>query len=194
MRPYFKQSIDLTFWLQSLGDWLDPVMHFFTFLGNEEFYLFVMPVFLWVLDYRLGFKLGVMLLLTSGINDLAKMIFRLPRPYWVDPSAGKVAAAPAGGYGLPSGHSQTSLSIFGLLAVEFKKRWVTIVGDLRRLHDRPLAHLPGRAFLFRCAGRLGAGRDRAVRLRQAGPGSQPLVQRKNHLAPRSGRCLPIRWG
>ena len=127
LETIFQQSIDLTFWLQSLGDWLDPVMHFFTFLGNEEFYLFVMPVFLWVLDYQLGFKLGVMLLLTSGINDLGKMIFRLPRPYWVDPRAGKVAAAPAGGYGLPSGHSQTPLSIFGLLATEFKKRWLTVV-------------------------------------------------------------------
>jgi len=127
LETIFQQSIDLTFWLQSLGAWLAPVMHFFTFLGNEEFYLFVMPVFLWVIDYRLGFKLGVMLLVTSGINDLVKMIFRLPRPYWVDPRAGKVAAAPAGGYGLPSGHSQTSLSIFGLLATEFKKRWLTIV-------------------------------------------------------------------
>jgi len=127
LETIFQQSIDLTFWLQSLGEWLDPVMHFFTFLGNEEFYLFVMPVFLWVLDYRLGFKLGVMLLVTTGINDLAKMIFRMPRPYWVDPRAGKVAAAPAGGFGLPSGHSQTPLSIFGLLAVEFKKRWVTIL-------------------------------------------------------------------
>lgn len=121
----FQLSIDLTFWLQSLGGWLNPVMQFFTFLGNEEFYIFVMPVFIWVLDYTLGFKLGVMLLLTSGVNDLAKLSFRLPRPYWVNPEAARFSS-PAGGYGLPSGHSQTSLSIFGLLAVEFKKRWLTV--------------------------------------------------------------------
>ena len=120
----FQLSIDLTFWLQSLGEWLNPVMQFFTFLGNEEFYLFVMPVFIWLLDYTLGFKLGVMLLLTSGVNDLAKLTFRLPRPYWVNPDAARFSS-PAGGYGLPSGHSQTSLSIFGLLAAEFKKRWLT---------------------------------------------------------------------
>ena len=122
----FQQSISLTMWLQSLGDWLDPVMHFFTFLGNEEFYLFVMPVFLWVIDYRLGFRLGVMLLLTTGINDLGKLTFRMPRPYWVSPEVGNVSS-PAGGYGLPSGHSQTPISVFGLLAAHFRKGWLTAV-------------------------------------------------------------------
>ncbi|MBN2044571.1 MAG: phosphatase PAP2 family protein [Anaerolineales bacterium] len=125
LETIFQQSINLTIWLQGLGDWLDPVMQFFTLLGNEEFYLFVMPVFIWVLDYQLGFKLGVMLLLTTGINDLAKLTFRMPRPYWVDPAAARFSS-PAGGYGLPSGHSQTPISIFGLLAAEFNKRWLTI--------------------------------------------------------------------
>jgi membrane-associated phospholipid phosphatase len=119
-------SLQLTFWLQGLGSWLAPVMQFFTFLGNEEFYLFVLPVFVWAIDYRLGFRVGVMLLLTTGINDLAKMSFRQPRPYWVNPKAAGFAE-PAGGFGLPSGHAQTSLSIFGLLAYEVKKRWLTIV-------------------------------------------------------------------
>lgn len=119
-------SLQLTFWLQGLGSWLAPVMQFFTFLGNEEFYLFVLPVFVWAIDYRLGFRIGVMLLLTAGFNDLAKMSFRQPRPYWVDPEAAGFAE-PAAGYGLPSGHAQFSLAIFGLLAYEVKKRWLTIV-------------------------------------------------------------------
>jgi membrane-associated phospholipid phosphatase len=122
----FEQSVELTFWLQSLGDWLHPVMEFFTFLGNEEFYLLLMPVFIWVIDFRLGYKIGVMLLVTTGINDLAKLIFGMPRPYWVDPKVCSVSS-PAGGFGLPSGHSQTSLSVFGLLAYELRKRWLTIV-------------------------------------------------------------------
>ena len=118
-------SVQLTFWLQGLGSWLAPVMQFFTFLGNEEFYLFVLPVFVWAIDYGLGFRIGVMLLLTAGFNDLAKISFRQPRPYWVDPEVAGFSE-PAGGYGLPSGHAQTSLSIFGLLAYEVKARWLTV--------------------------------------------------------------------
>jgi membrane-associated phospholipid phosphatase len=126
LETLYQSSIDLTLWLQSLGGWLTPVMQLFTFFGNEEFYLFVMPLFIWVIDYRLGFRLGVMLLLTSGINNLAKMLFRMPRPYWVEPSLGGITE-PAGGYGLPSGHAQNSLSIFGLLAAQVRRRWVTAV-------------------------------------------------------------------
>ncbi len=124
MEAIFEQSLELTLWLQSLAGWLDPVMEFFTFLSNEEFYLLVMPVVLWVFDYRLGFRMGVMLLLTSGLNPLLKMTFRQPRPYWVRPEAG-VVSSPASGYGIPSGHAQFSISVYGFFAVIFKKRWIT---------------------------------------------------------------------
>lgn len=119
-------SLEFTAWLQGLGAWLQPVMEFFTFLGTEDFYLLFMPIILWLFDYYLAFRVGVMLLLTAGINDLAKMIFRQPRPYWLNPEISK-ASSPSGGYGIPSGHSQTPLSVFGLLAVTFKKRWFTLV-------------------------------------------------------------------
>lgn len=125
LETIFQQSLELTAWLQGLGDWLYPVMHFFTFLGTENFYMLVLPVFLWAVDYALGYRLGVMLLLTSGINDLAKMVFRQPRPYWVKPDALKFND-PSAGFGIPSGHSQTPLSIFGLLAATYKKLWLTI--------------------------------------------------------------------
>ena len=157
----FEQSIELTFWLQSLGDWLHPVMEFFTFLGNEEFYLLLMPVFIWVIDFRLGYKIGVMLLVTTGINGLAKLTFRMPRPYWIDPKVGSVSS-PAGGFGLPSGHSQTPLSVFGLLCV------VRLVGYC--------VHLPGGTLLHRRPGRLGPWRDCPLRLHQAGRSSKGLVQ------------------
>lgn len=125
LETIFQQSLALTTWLQSLGDWLFPIMHFFTFLGTQDFYMLVLPVFIWAFDYPLGYRLGVMLLTTAGINDLAKMVFRQPRPYWIKPDALKINS-PAGGYGVPSGHSQTPLSVFGLLAVHYKKRWLTI--------------------------------------------------------------------
>jgi len=104
-------SIELTFWLQGLGDWLNPVMQFFTFLGNEEFYLFVLPVILWVVDYNMGARLGILLMLCTNLNEIVKMAVRQPRPYWVDPELASVAS-PSPGYGLPSGHTQNSLAVF----------------------------------------------------------------------------------
>jgi hypothetical protein len=53
-----------------------------------------------------------------------KLTFRLPRPYWVNPDVASIAT-PAAGYGLPSGHSQTPLSIFGLMATTIKNVWFT---------------------------------------------------------------------
>lgn len=122
----FELSIHLTFWLQGLGGWLKPVMQFFTFLGNEQFYLFVMPILAWLIDYNLGARIGMMLLLTTDLNETLKLVFRMPRPYWVNPEIAGVASR-ATGYGMPSGHSQTSFSVFGLVAATFKKGWVTTV-------------------------------------------------------------------
>lgn len=119
-----QQSLEFTVWLQGLGSWLTPVMKFFTFLGTENFYLFVMPIVLWVFDYYLGFRVGIMLLLTAGINELTKLSLRRPRPYWIKPDV--LTTTPTGGYGLPSGHAQQSFSIYGLLAVILKKRWITL--------------------------------------------------------------------
>ena len=126
MDAIFSQSLELTYWLQGLGDWLKPVMEFFTFLGEERFYLMVMPVLIWLIDYQLGFRVGVMLLLTSGFNELFKMGFRQPRPYWLESKAG-IASSPPGGFGLPSGHSQTPMSVFGLLAATLKHGWFTAI-------------------------------------------------------------------
>jgi len=124
MDAIYSQSLELTYWLQSLGDWLKPVMEFFTFVGEEQFYLLISPILVWLIDYRLGFRVGVILLLTSGFNELLKLSFRQPRPYWLDPDAA-AASSPPVGYSLPSGHSQNSASIFGLLAVALKRKWFT---------------------------------------------------------------------
>jgi len=122
----FAQSIELSYWLQSLGDWLTPAMKFFTFLGEIQFYFLVMPVILWVIDYRLGFRVAVMLLLSGGINELFKLGFRIPRPFWLDPDVAKASSLPEG-FSLPSGHSQMPLSAYGLLATVIKRGWVTLV-------------------------------------------------------------------
>jgi hypothetical protein len=55
---------------------------------------------------------------------MAKLISHSPRPFWVDTRIHPFASG--GGFGLPSGHSQSAASIWGLLAVNAKQVWVKI--------------------------------------------------------------------
>lgn len=115
-------SIDIIVFLQTQLAWLTPVMRFFTFLGDEEFYLLIMPFLVWSMDYDLGLRLGVMLMLSGTINSYLKVGFHQPRPYWVSKKIQNLIS-PMGSFGLPSGHSQNAASVFGLLSASTGKKW-----------------------------------------------------------------------
>jgi len=119
-------SISIINFLQTQLAWLAPVMKFFTFLGNEEFYLLIMPLFVWSVDYTLGLRLGVLLMLSGSLNFFLKIGFHQPRPYWVS-SKIKDLTVPMGSFGLPSGHSQNAASVFGLMAASTKRKWLRVL-------------------------------------------------------------------
>jgi membrane-associated phospholipid phosphatase len=112
-------------WLQELGSWLTPVMKGITFLGDEQFYLLILPIFLWWIDIGLGLRIGLALLLSSGVNGALKLGFGLPRPYWV--SRGVQALGTGTTYGLPSGHSQNAVVLWGRLATIAKQTWLRVL-------------------------------------------------------------------
>lgn len=118
-------EIPFTLFLQSLGSWLEYPMQAFTFLGNELFFLLVMPAIYWAIDPQIGFRTGMMLILSGGINSFFKFLFHSPRPFWVDERV--TAYSSETGFGLPSGHSQNSAAIWGIIAASLKKKWATIV-------------------------------------------------------------------
>jgi len=119
----FQISISVIHFLQTQLSWLTPIMKFFTFLGNEEFYLLIMPFLVWSVDYTLGLRLGVILMLSGSLNFFLKISFRQPRPYWVSSKIQNLAD-PMGSFGLPSGHSQNAASVFGLIAASIKRKWL----------------------------------------------------------------------
>ena len=125
MYPFLDWGIPIITWLQSLGDWLTPLLELITFLGDEQFYLLVLPIFIWWIDIGLGLRIGVSLLLSAGINGSMKLYFGLPRPYWC---SGKVQALSEGTtFGFPSGHSQNALVVWGRLAAWLRKGWTSIL-------------------------------------------------------------------
>jgi len=128
MGNVYVWGINLILFFQSLGDWTIPIMKFFTNLGVEQFYLLVTPILYWCIDTTVGLRTGVMLMLSSSVYNYAKWIFRQPRPYWVSP---KVKAHVAeSSFGLPSGHAHNSVTIWGIIADSFKKRWLWITAFL----------------------------------------------------------------
>jgi membrane-associated phospholipid phosphatase len=122
----YELSIAIIQALQNIGDWFISIMKFFSFLGVEDFYLLVMPVLVWALDYSFGLRLGIMLLLSSGFNSLLKMGFHQPRPFWVSTEI-KHLDRPWADFGIPSGHAMTPLAVYGLIAATLKRRWLTIL-------------------------------------------------------------------
>ena len=127
MEGIYNWGIDIILFLQSIGDWIIPPMIFFTTLGVEEFYLLVVPVLFWCIDPTIGVRTGVMLLLSGSINTLAKWLFQQPRPYWF--STKITAYFSETSFGLPSGHAQNAVAIWGIIAHSFRKRlgWVIAI-------------------------------------------------------------------
>lgn len=100
---------------------------FFTFvsaLGQEEFFLIVMPLIYWCLSKPFGKQLGYLFLMTIAVTAIAKQAFRWPRPYWLDPSVG---LATQEGYGMPSGHAQNAAALYPFVAAWIRRRWAWVV-------------------------------------------------------------------
>jgi membrane-associated phospholipid phosphatase len=121
-------EIIINIFLQSLGAMLTVPMKLFSFLGQEEFFLVVMPALYWCVSASWGLRLGVMLILSQGFNHWLKLAFTSPRPSWVNSQVKALVSETS--FGLPSGHAMTAASMWGLAANLFKKRWFSIVAIL----------------------------------------------------------------
>lgn len=114
MEMFQQFEIAWILWIQNLGAWLETPLKAATMLGKEEFFIIAMPALFWCIDSVLGFRVGIMLLLTNGVNAMFKLAFHSPRPYWFDPNIRALDSETS--FGAPSGHAQHALSIWGLLA------------------------------------------------------------------------------
>jgi membrane-associated phospholipid phosphatase len=121
MNPWLDWGIPIIQWLQGLGPWLVPPMRLLSFLGTEPFYLVFMPAIFWCFDATLGFRLGLILLTGAPLNTIFKMAFGWPRPYWVSPDVRGLASEAS--FGIPSGHAQDSMVVWGRLASGLRRGW-----------------------------------------------------------------------
>ena len=109
--------------LQLYG-WLAAPMKFFSALGSETFFLLLLPLVYWNINRSLGARLGVLLLLSVALNDLLKVAFGLPRPFW-SPGVRQLAPSPETTFGFPSGHAQNTAALWTCLALQSPRRmWI----------------------------------------------------------------------
>ncbi len=111
-------EIDCILWCQQLGDWLLPIMTFFTQLGYGPFYVMLITLVYWCIDREAGLRIAVFALFSSALNAVLKQAFHAPRPYWADDRI-RALYHPSREFGMPSGHAQTSSNIWFILARSF---------------------------------------------------------------------------
>jgi hypothetical protein len=99
-------------------------MKLFSFLGNAQFFIFVVPLIYWCIDAKAGIKLGLFLMVNGGINDTLKVAFHGPRPYWY--SAKVKALSSEITFGIPSGHAQNAVVVWGVLATWLQRKWISV--------------------------------------------------------------------
>lgn len=118
-------GIDVVLWFQQISPALDLPFKSLTFLGNLEFFLILMPLIYWCLDRRMGARLLILFLISAYINSVAKVIADQPRPFQYDSRV--QALVHASGGGLPSGHTQSAVVVWGSLASQVRRRMVWIL-------------------------------------------------------------------
>ncbi|MFO7246019.1 MAG: phosphatase PAP2 family protein [Thermaerobacter sp.] len=116
----------LIHWVQGFsGPFLDAVFVNASRLGNETFYWIFLPLLYWLGDRRKVFPVVLVLFISFFLNDFAKNLFDLPRP---STEQVRVLFAESGtGPGFPSGHAQNAVVLWGALAMEVRRWWMTLL-------------------------------------------------------------------
>ncbi len=97
---------------------LDALFSVITLCGEETVFMAVGLIIFWCFSKKQGYYLLCVGFLGTVLNQFLKMAFRVPRPWIKDPSFTIVESAreAASGYSFPSGHTQTSVGLFGGIA------------------------------------------------------------------------------
>jgi membrane-associated phospholipid phosphatase len=107
--------------VQAWGPAIKPVMAAFSSAGYGAIYMLVIAFVYWCVSPSHALRLSAVLLLSSCLNTLVKIVILEPRPYWLRPQlyTGSIDTAA----GMPSGHAQSAAAFWGLLASFTRRPW-----------------------------------------------------------------------
>ena len=108
---------------------LDAIVSVVTLFGEETIFMAISMMIFWCVDKWQGYYLLLTGFAGTVINQTLKMTFKIPRPWIKDPNFKIVEAAreAATGYSFPSGHTQTSVGMFGGIARVNKNKALRII-------------------------------------------------------------------
>lgn len=97
---------------------LDAFFRAVSFLGEEDFYILILPVLVWCLHKKIGYRPALLYLFSAYASTFFKSFVAAPRPYQVDSTL--YAPLKATGYGIPSGHTQGGIVTWGYFATKMR--------------------------------------------------------------------------
>lgn len=105
---------------------ISALMAAVTYVGDETVFMVVAITVFWCVSKRQGYYVFAVGLGGTVVNQWLKLIFRIPRPWVLDPNFTIVesARAAATGYSFPSGHTQNAVGTLGALALANKQKWL----------------------------------------------------------------------
>jgi membrane-associated phospholipid phosphatase len=128
MNEFLRAQLPMVQALQHAAPWT-AFWKTITLLGNEEFFLLLIPLVYWCINRSVGLRLGVLILAGDALNVLLKMACALPRPNWFttsllsDSVPGIIRSyARDASYGLPSSHAQNAFAVWFFLADRARNR------------------------------------------------------------------------
>ncbi|MBO7079021.1 MAG: phosphatase PAP2 family protein [Bacilli bacterium] len=125
-----EQEIQVLQLFRSLSNpFLDSLFRIISFLGEQYFVIAVIFVIFFLIDKKMGYRICYAILTGLCFNNTIKCFVMRPRPWVVDseytpaPNALKTAT----GYSFPSGHTQNISTLSTSVAINFKKKIITII-------------------------------------------------------------------
>lgn len=108
---------------------LDRLMQFVTYFGQELIIIAVICALYWCADKRFAYLLGFTYFTAGLCVQTLKITFRIPRPWILDPEFKAVESALPGatGYSFPSGHTQGATCLFFPLALRISQVWAKVL-------------------------------------------------------------------
>ncbi|NHJ04480.1 MAG: phosphatase PAP2 family protein [Candidatus Heimdallarchaeota archaeon] len=116
---FFDQAIIEAF--QNAAPWLKWPFLIITYFGEALIYIILLAIAFWIYKKKDAFIAIYILLTASFLNFFLKIIIRKPRPDHA------IRLVEESNFSTPSGHAQTSATMYGWIMFYFKKIWLYIV-------------------------------------------------------------------
>lgn len=108
--------------IREISELLTGLFNAITHLGGSSLAVVIVSIIYWCVDKKMGVRIGMSVAIGGIFNQLLKNICCINRPWIRDSRVNPdpIAKKGATGYSFPSGHSQTSMSVYGTVGASVK--------------------------------------------------------------------------